>query len=416
MMADEKTAAETDPVAMGWMQGFPPAPDRIVRIGDGFPKTRWTFSHMRELAPTSGIRRGHGAPAALPVALRRDLDDIRFATLDGVETTWRRSLDEMFTDGIVVLHRGAIVYERYFGALQPHGAHIAYSVTKSFVGLLAATLAHEGALDPGARVPHYLPELGPGRSGGAYADATIRQVMDMTIGVDYSEAYTDPNSGVAAYATAVGMRPRPADYSGPETIPDFLTGLKKSGEHGHAFAYKTCNTEVLAWILQRLAQTSFAELVSQRLWTRLGVEEDASIVVDRAGMAMAGGGMSLTLRDLARFGEMMRSGGSFNGRQIIPTDVVEDIAGGADRENFRRAGYVTLPGASYRNQWWVLHNRFGAYSARGIHGQACYVAPGADMVIARFASHPTAANGNGPLDRVSLPAYEALAEHLRQTT
>ena len=98
--------------------------------------------------------------------------------------------------------------------------------------------------------------------------------------------------------------------------------------------------------------------------------------------------------------------------QAVPEAVVADIAGGARTEDFAKAGYVTLPGWSYRNQWWVSHNRFGAYSARGIHGQVCYVAPSAEMVIARFASHPTAANGNGPLDRVSLPAYEAMAAHL----
>ena len=140
----------------------------------------------------------------------------------------------------------------------------------------------------------------------------------------------------------------------------------------------------------------------------------AYLLVDPIGMAIGGAALNTTLRDLARFGEMMRQGGAFNGQQIVPAAVVADIAGGADRDHFAKAGYVTLPGWSYRSQWWVSHNRFGAYSARGIHGQACYVAPGAEMVIARYASHPTAANGNGPLDRVSLPAYEALGEHLNR--
>ncbi|HEX5007137.1 MAG TPA: 6-aminohexanoate hydrolase, partial [Hyphomonadaceae bacterium] len=77
-----------------------------------------------------------------------------------------------------------------------------------------------------------------------------------------------------------------------------------------------------------------------------------------------------------------------------------------------KANYVTLPGWSYRNQFWVSHDRFGAYTARGIHGQACWIAPKAEVVIARFASHPVAANGNSILDKVSLPAYAAVAEHL----
>ncbi len=153
-------------------------------------------------------------------------------------------------------------------------------------------------------------------------------------------------------------------------------------------------------------------MLSDKIWRRLGVEEDAYLLVDSIGSAACGAGLNLTLRDLARFGEMMRGDGVFNGEQIVAKAVVEDIRGGANRAHFARAGYETLPGWSYRNQWWVSHNRHGAFSARGIHGQVAYVAPGADMVIARFASHPVAANGNGPLDRVSLPAYEALGDHL----
>ena len=135
-------------------------------------------------------------------------------------------------------------------------------------------------------------------------------------------------------------------------------------------------------------------------------------MVDRIGSAMCGGGLNLTLRDLARFAEMMRMNGVWNGQQIIPASVVADIAAGADREHFAKAGYTTLPGWSYRDQWWVAHDRFGAFAARGIHGQAAWIAPAAEVVIARFGSHHVAANGNSPLDQVSLPAFAAIADHL----
>jgi CubicO group peptidase (beta-lactamase class C family) len=107
---------------------------------------------------------------------------------------------------------------------------------------------------------------------------------------------------------------------------------------------------------------------------------------------------------------MMRLGGRFNDKQIVPTEVVDDIRRGGDRGHFALAGYTLLPGWSYRNMWWVSHNEHGAYTARGIHGQAIYVDPAAEMVIARFASHPLAANVN--LDPMSLPAYHAMAKHL----
>jgi hypothetical protein len=155
--------------------------------------------------------------------------------------------------------------------------------------------------------------------------------------------------------------------------------------------------------------------VSDRLWQKIGAEEDAYVQVDSIAVAMAGGGLNTTLRDLARVGEMMRLDGVYNGQQILPRSVVDDIRGGADREHFAKAGVATLPGWSYRNMWWVSHNNLGAYSARGIHGQALWIAPAADLVIARYASHPIAGNGNSALDKVSLPAYQALAEHVMAT-
>ena len=113
---------------------------------------------------------------------------------------------------------------------------------------------------------------------------------------------------------------------------------------------------------------------------------------------------------MARFGEMMRLGGRFNGQQIVPPAVVDDIRRGGNRDHFALAGYTLLPGWSYRNMWWVSHNEHGAFTARGIHGQAIYIDPAAEMVIARFASHPLGANAN--LDPTSLPAYHAVAQHL----
>lgn len=413
-MSSKWNARNSDPNVRGLMDGFPPEREKIVSAdagdlsGSSFPNTRWAFSHQRELKATANIRRDATAPGALPRKLRDDIDGIAFTTMEGEATTWGQSVDAMFTDGIVVLHRGAIVYETYRGALAPELPHIVFSVTKSFVGLLAATLVHEGVIDPDAPVATYLPEL----KASAFGDARVRHVMDMTVGVKYSEAYTDPAAEVRTYGIAAGYGRPPEGYDGPRSIVEFLTTLKKQGEHGEAFAYKTCNTEVLAWLVQRVTRTAMAQLVSERIWQKIGSEEDAFVIVDPTGMAACGGGMNITLRDLARFGEMMRNRGAFNGHQVVPAAVVDDIAGGARTEDFAKAGYSTMPGWSYRNQWWVSHNELGAFTARGIHGQVCWIAPKAELVIARLASHPVAANGNSVLDKVSLPAYAALAAHL----
>ncbi|WP_120971675.1 serine hydrolase [Comamonas sp. lk] len=410
-----QTAALPDPAsttvqALGWMQGFPPPPDKQITfdnpVGNVFPRIRWTFSHIRELVPTANVWRGTGAPSPLRAA-PVNLDGVRLKVMGtGEELTFAQSLERNYTDGIVVLHKGRVVYEKYFGALTPERPHLAMSVTKSFVGTLAAMLAEEGTLKPDAPVTQYLPEM----KDTAYGDAAVRQVMDMTIGVKYSENYADPKAEVWDYARAGGMVPQGRDYAGPKSFDLFLQGLQKEGEHGQAFAYKTANAEVLAWLVRRASGKSLAQLMSERIWSRIGAEQDAYFMVDRIGTESGGGGLNTALRDLARFGEMMRNQGRYNGQQVLPKAVVEDIQRGADKAQFAKAGYTTLPGWSYRNMWWVSHNDHGAYMARGIHGQAVYIDPKAQMVIARYASHPIAANGAN--DPISLPAYQAVADAL----
>lgn len=155
---------------------------------------------------------------------------------------------------------------------------------------------------------------------------------------------------------------------------------------------------------------SVAQLLSERIWSRIGAEQDAYMSVDSIGTPFAGGGLSTGLRDLARFGEMIRNNGTFNGRQVVPASAVADTRRGGSQADFAQAGYKQLPGWSYRNMWWITHNEHGAFAARGVHGQTVYIDPKAQMVIARYASHPVA--GNAAIDPTSLPAYHALAKHL----
>lgn len=393
-----------------WMQGFPPAPDVQVRFdrpdSAQFPRLRWGLNHYRELAPTKTVRRAP-APVALPRrAEAAALDGIGFTAMTGEATNWADAFAAIHTDGLCVLHKGAIVYERYFGVCEPHRPHLVMSVTKSFIGLLAQMLVHEGVLDETKRVPHYLPEM----AGTAYETARVRDVMDMRIGVRYSENYADPKAEVWDYGRAGGMAPRGRDYAGPDTLYDFLKGMVQEGPHGEAFAYKTVNTEVLGWIVKRVAGRDLATLVSERIWSRIGTEEDAYFNIDPVGTEVGGGGLNATLRDLARFGEMMRNDGVSNGVEVVPKAVVDDIRFNGSAEAFKPAGYVTLPGWSYRNMWWVSNDDHGAYMARGIYGQNVYVDPKAEMVVARLGSHSIAANT--ATDPLVLPAYRAAAEAL----
>ncbi len=403
-------AVASDPRTLGWMQGAPPPADRLVRFAQlahfQFPKSRWAFANMRQLMPTTQIWRGPGPASALPPQPREDIDAVAFTTLGGAPMNWAQSLHANYTDAVAVLHRGRLVYERYLGLMAPQRTHATFSVTKSYTGTLATMLVHEGLLDETRRVPFYIPEL----AGSAYADATVRDVMDMRIGVDYSEDYTDPKAGIWEHARAGGSFPRPPGYEGAQSYFEYLQRLRKQGPHGEGFAYKTVSSDVLGWLMRRVTGLGYGELLMQRLWQPLGCEFDADMMVDTEGTEFAGGGLCATLRDLLRMGEAMRCDGAFNGRQIVPAAVVHDIRTRGSVEAFRSGGPPTLPGGAYRAMWWVTNNAHGAYSARGIHGQAIYVDPTAEMVVARLASHPMAANVH--LDPTSLPAYHALAQWL----
>jgi CubicO group peptidase (beta-lactamase class C family) len=405
--------AASDPGALELMRGSPPPADKRIRFEDdrflAFPNIRWSLSHMRELLPTANVARDLN-PASELGAIDRDveraIDAMRFSDLHGQPRAWADSLNDTYCDGMLVLHRGVRVYERYAGALRPERPHCCFSITKSYAATLAATLIHERVLDEQRRVPYYLPEM----NGTAYADVRLRELLDMQVGVAHSELYSDPAAGVWDYARAGGLRARPPGYAGPRSFYEFLLALRKEGEHGEAFAYKTVNTELLCWIMKRVTGVALADMLSERIWTRIGCERDAYLSVDSIGVEMGGGGLNACLRDLARFGELMLRDGAWGASQVIPAAVVAAIRRGSDPAKFAKAGYELLRGYSYRDMWWVTHNALGAFEARGIHGQRLYVAPAAELVVARFASHPIASSAAN--DPITMPAFAALAETL----
>lgn len=405
------SAEASDPVKLGWMIGSPPPADKIIRFSDpdyfSFPKLRWTVCHFRQLMPTAGVSRGLDAPIPFERKLDDAIDALTFTPLDGgAPMTWAQSLSANYTDGIVILHDGVIVYERYAGCLDDAGKHGAMSVTKSLTGLLGEMLVAEGKLDETAKVATIVPEL----AKSAFGDATVRQVLDMTTGLRYNEDYADPDADVWRYGAAGNQLPKPEGYTGPRSYFEYLETVAKEGEHGAAFGYKTINTDALGWIIARVTGKSVADLLADRIWSKMGAEQDAYYTVDSIGTPFAGGGLNAGLRDLARIGQLMLEGGVINGRRLIPEAAIKTIRGGGDREAFAKAGYALLKGWSYRGMWWVTHNEDGAYMARGVHGQAIYVDPKARMVIARFASTPQA--GNAANDPTSLPAYDAVAKYL----
>lgn len=332
-----------------------------------------------------------------------------FTPLNSNKTmTWEASLWENYTDGILIMHKGEVIYERYFAALTPQHVHAVMSLTKSFTGTLASVLLAEGVLDENALVSHYVPELAP----SAFGDANLREVMDMTTALDYSEDYSDPDADIWTFSAAGNPLPKAEDYKGPVGYYAYIETVKKKGEHGEVFGYKTVNADALGWIISKASGKSLTQLLSEKIWSKIGMAQDAYYQVDALGTPFAGGGLSAGLRDLAHFGELIRNKGNWRGEQIIPAQAVEDIQVGGSKKAFARSGHAELSGWSYRNMWWMTENKNGAFSARGVHGRTIYIDPAAEMVIVRLASHPVAANAAN--DATSLPAYQAVADYLMQ--
>lgn len=394
------------------MEGFPPPADKQVTAENflmQFPNLRWAFHHMRELLPTRNVRRGAAAPSQLPAGenMRGKIDELSFTGPEGDTLTFGQYLSSTFADATLIMKDGKVIYESYHEGMPAENPHMLWSVTKSFGGLIATQLLEEGTLKANMLITDYVPEL----QGSGWSGATVQQLLNMTADIDYSEVYADEESDVIKYAMSAGMVPTPEGFAGERDLYSYLPTIGADGAHGERFIYRTVHTEVLGWVLRRATGKHVADLISERIWSKLGAEEDAYMLLDSKGTEWAGAGLNATLRDLGRFGEMMRMEGSFNGQQIVNSSVIASIREGADREAFKASGRDYQPGYSYRNKWWISHNKDGAYEALGVHGQMIHVNPTVGLVVVRLSSHPVATSAvTFPTTR---PALAALADMLR---
>lgn len=367
-----KTARE-----MGIMVGFPPPADRrpTMTNWDQAPWNRWSFQNVRSLLPTVNVPRGDHVTGWPEV--EQDLSGLAVGegTLMGV-------LDATYTDGFLVLHKGRLVYERCFNDMTPATLHLSQSVAKSVVGALAGVLWGEGLLDLDAPLAELVPEL----AACGYGDATLSQVLDMRSGVRFDETYTDPDSDVARIDIACGWRPAPAAMP-RDTLRDVVLTLPKERPHAGAFAYRSIETDVAAWVLERAAGQSLATLVSDRIWAPMGAGHDACFTVDAAGTALADGGLNATLRDYARFGEVIRQGGRAGDRQVVPAAWIEETRKG-DASAFGAPYTAAAPNGAYRRQFWVRDVDRGDLMARGVFGQMIYVDPVSELTVVKLSTWP----------------------------
>jgi CubicO group peptidase (beta-lactamase class C family) len=321
------------------------------------PHNRWAFHHVRELIPTADIPSDPKRVRVLeakPEAL--DLDAL---------------LAETDTDGIAVIRRGKLIYERYFNGMSEETPHILMSVTKSMMGLLFGELK----LDAERAVTDIVPEVG----ATAYRGAKLRHLLDMRAGIAWDENYLATSGPIVEYRKATGWNTLGPGEEASD-LHSFYKQLSAGYAHGGRMEYTSPNSDLLGWVIERATGRRYAELMSEHVWKPLGAERSAYITVDRLGAPRTAGGMCVTLRDLARVGQWLIERRS---------SWFDDIEAGGDRTAWDKGTLAPyFPGLPlrYRSQWYILEGESPLVFGWGIHGQNLFIDRKNELVIAKLSS------------------------------
>ena len=368
------------------MKGFPPQPEGQVTLANWriSPFNRWAFHHVREIIPTADIPRDPADVRELPEQ-PQDLSRLPLAVSGGDTIPLARFLDDSSTDGIVVLHKGRLVFERYGNGMTARDPHILMSVSKSMLGLVAGILVHRGMLDVDRPATDYVPEV----RDTAFAGATVRHLLDMRTGLVFDENYLATSGPIINYRKATGWNPLAPGEKPGDLRTFFLELTEADRPHGGRFHYISVNTDLLGWVVERAAGQRFADLMSEVIWQPMGAADSAYLSIDRFGASRCAGGMCTTTRDLARVGQLILENGARGTRQIIPEAWIADIFGNGDTDAWNEGPFLEyFPGAvmHYRSKWYVEHGPKPLLFGLGIHGQNLFIDRANDIVIAKFSS------------------------------
>jgi CubicO group peptidase (beta-lactamase class C family) len=357
------------------------------------PFNRWAFHHVRELVPSADIPNDPRAVRALPAA-PLDFQALRIDPDSGEAMGMEAFLRETDTDGMAIVRRGRLVFERYGNGMSDETPHILMSVSKSMLGLLI----HELGIDVDRGVADFLPEV----KNTAYRDATLRDLLDMRAGIVWDEDYLAASGPIVEYRKATGWNPLgPGDA--PSDLKSFLATLKETRPHGGPLHYVSPNSDLLGWVVERATGGRYADLMSERVWKKIGAERSAYITVDRLGAPRCAGGMCVTLRDLARVGQWLieaRSGW------------LKELETGGDRQAWSAGDlapyYPGLP-MRYRSKWYAVDGEAPLVFGMGIHGQNLFIDRVNQVIIAKLSSQ-----GGPPLDAARIGLTMRAVSQLRK--
>ncbi len=361
---------------------------------DGGPLMRYVFLNMPEFWNHSVISRG-GPVRELPANLRADI--AQFATTtDNGKKPLADYVNDSTVNGAIVLHRGQIVFEAY-PRMRPEDKHLYMSVSKGHAATLIAILEDREQIDVGKSVNTYLPSL----QESGWANVSVHDVLDMASGIGCLEgeegAYSDPERCYYQYEASLGwLRATDATMDSPF---EYMATLESHRPAGEAFEYTSPNTFILGWLAESISGRPYADLISTEIWQKMGAESDGIIVAPRRGVPIASGGISSTLRDMARFGLLFTPSGRKGLQPVISDAYLEKIQKGGRPEIFNAAeddDDNEVDGEIPRHnsyQWdFVMHD--GDFFKGGFGGQGLYISPSRDLVVAFFGSFDEEENGH----------------------
>jgi len=381
------------------MKGFPPSePDRTTLANwRTAPFSSWAFHHVREIVPSAEI-------ANDPANVR----DLPAGELDLSSADLEAGLAPLANDALVILHKGKLVHESYRNGMTSQDPHILMSVSKSLLGLLAGSLAASNELDTEAPLTVYIPEL----ADTAYDGASVRDALDMRVGISFDEDYFLTKGPIIDYRYAANWNPLPPGRDATDLRSFQLTLKDRQGDHGGPFHYVSPVTDLLAWVFERATGQRYADLLPDRIWKPLGAERLGYITVGRIGGPRAAGGKCFVARDLARVGQMMLQGGARGNAQIVPEAWIRDIAENGSRDAWRNGAFFEDFGSremAYRSKWYVRPGDDLLIHGLGIHGQYLFVDPRRELSIAMFSSEAT------PIDEAWTTRGFELIDRIRAT-
>jgi len=369
-----------------------------------YPYNRWSFQNLDKVLPSTEMNTN--TPLALDYGEVKPILNIPIERAAGNIATIGEVLASHNTDAFMVLHEGKVVKEKYWNGMEPNSTHWIASMTKSFTGLAAEMLIEQGVIERNQKAEHYVVEL----KGTAIGSATIQELMDMTAGTAWDEsmsALEDETSFARQYGNAAGTWPMGKPSNG---VFGILPKIEMDRPHGEKFEYNSPQTDAIGWVISAATGERLEDVISELFFGKMGSQDRAFMMADTNTYAWATGGINMSARDAAKFGQMMADKGTVNGEQVFSESVYNRITTG-DASKFAGTPYdARIPGGAYSSFFWLTNDSDGSFMAKGMFSQYIYVNPTKNVVIVRFASPEISSMPEYDIDM--LKVFGSISKHL----